>query len=72
MIKIVLNDEQAKAVESAADAIEIRDPRGRLVGFVSKPLSKESVAVARQRLKSVGPWLTTSQVQSHLHSLKQG
>jgi hypothetical protein len=72
MIRIVLNDEQAKAVESASGAIELRDPQGRLVGFVSRSISEDQLAAAKRRLNSAGPWLTTAQVLSHLQSLGQG
>jgi hypothetical protein len=49
MIKIVLNDDQAKAVDEAAGAIELRDPQGRLVGYVSRSPSTREIAEARRR-----------------------
>lgn len=71
MIKIVLNDDQAKAVDEAAGAIELRDPQGRLVGYVSRSPSTREIAEARRRLASAGPWYTTEQVLNHLQSLEQ-
>ncbi|MEX2092514.1 MAG: hypothetical protein WD971_07540 [Pirellulales bacterium] len=71
MIKIVLNDEQAKTVEEATGAIELRDPQGRLVGYVSRSPSSQEIADAKRRLASAGPWYTTQQVLSHLQSLEQ-
>ena len=71
MIKIVLNDEQAKAVGEAVGAVELRDPQGRLVGYVSRSPTIEEIAEAKRRLASSGPWFTTEQVLNHLQSLGQ-
>jgi hypothetical protein len=71
MIKIVLNDEQAKAVEDSSGAVELRDTRGRLVGYVARSSSAEDIAAAKARLSSTGPWYSTAQVLSHLQSLEQ-
>lgn len=71
MIKIVLNDDQAKAVEEAAGPVELRDQRGGLVGYVSRPPSNQEIEDAKRRLSSSGPWYTTEQVLSHLQSLEQ-
>jgi hypothetical protein len=71
MIKIVLSDEQAKAVANAAGAIELRDHQGRLIGLVSPSPSSAEIAEAKRRLNSAGPWYTTEQVINHLQSLEQ-
>jgi hypothetical protein len=70
MIRIVLNDEQAKAVEEAVGPVELRDLRGGLVGYVSLPPSNQEIEDAKRRLRSSGPWFTTEQVLSHLQSLE--
>lgn len=70
MIQIILNDEQARAVANAADSIELRDKRGKLVGYVSPPLKDTVIAEANRRLHSSGPWYTTQQVLEHLQSLE--
>jgi len=62
MIKIVLNDEQAKAVEDSFGAIELLDSRGRLVGHVARSTTPDDIAAAKARLSSTGPWYTTAQV----------
>jgi hypothetical protein len=72
MIKIVLNDEQAKAVEEAAGPVEIRDLRGTLVGYVARRLNDAQIQDAKRRLNSDGPWYSTEQVVNHLQSLEQG
>jgi hypothetical protein len=72
MIRIVLSDEQAKAVEDSSGAVELRDSRGRLVGYVARTSSPEDIAAAKGRLSSSGPWYTTAQVLGHLQSLEQG
>jgi hypothetical protein len=70
VIKIVLRDEQAKAVEEATGPVELRDVRGGLVGYVSRPVSSQDIEDAKRRLSSSGPWFTTEQVHSHLQSLE--
>jgi len=72
MIQIILNDDQLKAVQDAAGSVELRDQRGRIVGYVSRPPSATVIAEARRRLDSEGPWYTTQQVLDHLQSLEQG
>lgn len=72
MTQIVLSDEQARAVQSAVDSVEVRDQHGQLLGYVSRPLSAAEVAEAEKRLASDGPWYTTEQVIAHLDSLEQG
>jgi hypothetical protein len=69
MIQITLNEDQATMVQKAAGTVELRDPKGRLVGYVSQPPSDRVIAEAKQRLHSNGPWYTTQQVVDHLQSL---
>jgi hypothetical protein len=71
MIRIILNDEQAKAAQLATETVELLDQRGHLVGYVSRPPQESTVAEARRRANSAGPWYTTQQVLEHLESLDQ-
>jgi hypothetical protein len=72
MTQIVLSDDQARAVQAATNAVEIRDGRGYLLGYVAPPPDDAEVADARRRLASGGPWYTTQQVMDHRRSLAQG
>ena len=72
MTQIVLSDDQAKAVQAAVGAVEVRDRHGNLLGYVSPPPSDAEIAEARRRLESDGPWYSTEQVMGHLKSLEQG
>jgi len=72
MTHIVLSDDQAQTVQAATGAVEIRDRRGNLLGYVTPPPGEAEIAEARQRLASDGPWYTTQQVMDHLRSLEQG
>lgn len=72
MAQIVLNDEQAKAVQAANGALEVRDSHGNLLGYVSPPVSSAEIDEAIKRLHSDGPWYTTQQVLDRLKSLEQG
>ena len=72
MTRIVLSDDQARAVQAAAGVVEVRDGRGNLLGYVSPPPSDAEITAARRRLESDGPWYTTREVMDHLKSLEQG
>ena len=72
MMRIVLSDDQANAVQAATDVVEIRDRRGSLLGYISPPPGDAEIAEAKRRLESNGPWHTTEQVMDHLKSLEQG
>lgn len=71
MIRITLNDEQAKAAQQSTEVVELLDQRGQLVGYVSRPPQASVIAEAKRRLNSDGPWYTTPQVIQHLESLEQ-
>jgi hypothetical protein len=71
MAQIILNDEQAKAVQAANGALELRDSRGNLLGYVSPPISSAEIGEALRRLHSDGPWYTTQQVLDRLKSVER-
>lgn len=71
MIRLILNDDQSKAVENAASTMEIRDATGRLLGYLQPSPSDARIAAAKERAKSDGPWRTTDQVIDRLQSLEQ-
>jgi len=70
-MQIVLSDDQAQAIRSAAGPVELRDREGRLLGYVPRPFTKERIADALRRAQSEGPWHTTEQVLDHVKSLDQ-
>jgi hypothetical protein len=73
MTQIVLNDDQTQVVRQATDAVEIRDGKGGLLGYVARrPMATpEEIAEARRRLDSAGPWHTTEQFVARLRALEQ-
>jgi hypothetical protein len=74
MHQIVVDDGMAKLISQAADRIEIRDPRGRLLGYVAQVVhgfTGEDVAIARERLASNEPRYTTRAVLDYLQSLQR-
>ena len=71
MPHIVVDDEQARIIFESADSIEIRDRRGKHLGYVAHGFTDEDIAVARARRASDEPRLTTEQVLDHLRSLEQ-
>jgi hypothetical protein len=78
MADLIITHEQARLLAGASFPIAIRDPDGKLMGYVSasdvpqKPhgFTPEQIAEARRRADSDGPWYTTQQVLEHLRSLE--
>lgn len=69
MRHIVVDDQQAKLISEATESVEIRDPRGRHLGYVAHGFSDEDLAIAKARLASDEPRYTTQQVLEYLESL---
>jgi hypothetical protein len=79
MSDLIITHEQAKVLSGATVPVAIRDPDGKLLGYVSPSedkanlhgFTREEIARARQIADSDGPWYTTQQVLEHLRSLEQ-
>jgi hypothetical protein len=71
MTQIILTDDQVGALQFATGTVEVRDRRGALLGYLSRPASESEIAEAARRLESRGPWYTTQQVLDHLDSLER-
>ncbi len=71
MVKIVVTDDQAKAITEAKEGIEIVDAAGNRLGFFARPFTDQDIAIARQRAASDEPRRTTQQVIDRLTSLEQ-
>jgi hypothetical protein len=69
MLHIVVDDQQAKLISEATESVEIRDPRGRHLGYVAHGFTIEDIAIAKQSLASDEPRYTTREVLDHLRSL---
>ncbi len=70
MVKIVVTEDQAKAIVEAKESVEIVDVAGNRLGFFARPFSDEEIAIARQRAASDEPRRTTQQVIERLKSLE--
>ena len=66
MNDIVVDERQAKLIAESRDVVEIRDPQGRCVGYVSHGFGEEDIAEARRRLASDEPRYTTQEVLESL------
>lgn len=66
MIRIIVDDEQARAIAQSTDVVEIRNREGRILGYVAHGFTADEVAVAQQRLRSEQPRFTTQEVLSRL------
>ena len=64
--------DQLKAIRAATGAVAFHDADGNLLGYLSPPLSTKTIAEAKRRLQSDGPWLSTKEVLAHLDSREQG
>jgi hypothetical protein len=69
MHHVVVDDQQAKIISDATESIEIRDPRGRHLGYVAQGFTDEDIAIAKDRVASDEPRYTTPEVLQHLQSL---
>jgi hypothetical protein len=71
MHHIVVDDQQAKLISEATENVEIRDPRGKHLGYVAHGFTDEDIAIAKERLASDEPRYTTQKVLDHLRSLER-
>ncbi len=82
MVYVVLTDEQARVVRSTGVRVELRDASGRFVGYAEQAVARdaenlpygftaEDIRLAKQRMNSDGPRLSTKQILEHLQSLEQ-
>jgi hypothetical protein len=70
MQHIVVDDEQAKLIAETTDPVQIRDRRGKHLGYVAHGFTEEDIAIAKQRAASDQPCYTTQEVLDHLQSLE--
>ena len=71
MPQIVLNDEQAKVLETALQPIEVVNRKGNLLRVLPPTWTEQEIAEARLRLAEKKPGLTTAQILDHLRSLEK-
>ncbi len=73
MTHIMVSEEQAAIIAQAGSNVQVRDPQGRLIGFIKLAPSDQEIAKAKERLASGpgGQTYTTAQVLDHLRSLGQ-
>ena len=70
MSHIVVDQTQAELVAQARGLVQVRDPDGRVVGYITPAPTDEEIARARLRFGSNEPTFTTAQVLDHLRSLE--
>lgn len=71
MPEIILSEEQAALLAQAGQTLRVRDPRGRLIGFLEPAPSEEEIARAKERMKLDEPEYTTAEVLEYLRSLER-
>jgi len=71
MHHIVVDDQQAKLISEATESVEIRDLRGRHLGYVAHGFTDEDIAIAKDRLASHERRYTTQDVLEHLQSVER-
>jgi len=69
MIYIVVDDQQAKLIAESSQSVEIRDNKGNHLGFVSHGFSNEDLALAKQRLSSAQPRVSSEELIDHLRTM---
>ena len=71
MPQIVLDDDAVRTLAAAREAVEIRDRKGQILGYLPPLCTEEDIAICMQRLASDAPRYTTDEVREHLRSLEQ-
>jgi hypothetical protein len=71
MTELILSEEQAKLVASAAGPMRVRDAKGQVIGRLEPELTPEVIAELKRRAASPGPRFTGAQVQARLHALQE-
>jgi hypothetical protein len=75
MIRIVLDDKQAKAIADSRETVEVCDSDGKVLGVINREVlpfgfTEADIAEAKRNLAAPGPRYTTEQVLEHLRSLE--
>jgi hypothetical protein len=74
MTEVILSDDQAKLVTSAADGVLFRDSSGNLIARIPCRLyegEEEIIAEAKRRLASDQPRYTFAEVMAHLDMVEK-
>ena len=71
MTQLFLTEEQARIVAQAPGAVEVRDPKGNVVGRLTPPYSAADIAEAKRRLATDQPRYPAEQVHARLEALQQ-
>ncbi len=71
MVQIVVTPDQARVIAGSTEKIEFVDAEGNRLGFFTRPVSSEEIAIARQRAASDEPRRSTQEVLDRLQSLEQ-
>jgi hypothetical protein len=72
MPHIVLTEEQARILAQAGESLEVRDPKGEAVAYLS-PLDAfelESIRLWKETRDNPGPGIPSEQVQDHFRRLE--
>ena len=73
MSQIILTDAQTRILQEAKEAVEVRDPLGRILSFLPPMDSLDAEAVARYRSTRDQPRETVpaAKVEAHLRRLEE-
>lgn len=71
MIRIVMNDEQAKAISECREGIELVDSSGKRVRYLSPPSVEDEIRIAKERLASNQERVPSSVVLERLRALEE-
>jgi hypothetical protein len=70
MSEIVLTEEQAKLLQNENTRVTVKDPTGRVVGYIEPTLSPEFIAELKRRAATPGPRFSGTQIQARLAALQ--
>ncbi len=69
MIRVIVSDQQARAIGEADQIVELCDREGRVLGMVVSGIGEDDVRTARAVADSTERRYTTPEVLEHLRSL---
>jgi ACT domain-containing protein len=72
MPQIILTDEQARILQEAKEAVEVRDPQGRILSFLQPMDSHDAEVVSRHRTRNQPrETIPAAKVQAHMRRLEE-
>ena len=70
MVRVVLTEEQIRALSDAQESVQLCDAKGNVLRIIGPEWNKETLIELKRRA-SKGPWYSGKQVQARLQALQE-